>query len=153
MKYINTRENGYLSNFYLLQEPIIDDMGIKYWTVEHYYMANKSLDKNTRIAISVSINLNKDPRWVGFEAKKLGRKIKLREDWEDVKLQVMKDALIQKYKQPFFKQKLLETGDAILFESNDVFWGTGTDTHEGFGKNHLGKLLMSIRADLAGVYF
>ncbi|MBQ3449388.1 MAG: NADAR family protein, partial [Synergistaceae bacterium] len=49
-------------------------------------------------------------------------------------------------------QKLINTGERILIEGNDlgdVFWGI--DTATGEGENHLGKILMKIRGELAAM--
>lgn len=69
----------------------------------------------------------------------------MRSDWEDIKLQIMEDLLVQKFAYPELKEKLLQTGDQLLVEGNywgDTFWGV--DNKKG-GLNHLGKLLMKIR--------
>lgn len=45
---------------------------------------------------------------------------------------------------------LIATGDAILREGNhwgDRFWGV--DARTGEGENHLGRLLMELRAEIA----
>lgn len=68
----------------------------------------------------------------------------LREDWEDVKLEIMEAILYLKFTQnPDLKEKLLETKGHIEERNDwyDVFWGT----YNGEGENHLGKLLMKIR--------
>ena len=79
------------------------------------------------------------------ESKKLGRSILLREDWEDVKIPIMKDIVYTKFKQNFdICVKLVETGDEYLEEGNtwnDKFWGVCN----GDGKNILGIILMDIR--------
>lgn len=85
-----------------------------------------------------------------FDAAKMGRRRDLprREDWEEVKIGVMKEALIAKFTQhQDLKELLLSTGDAILIEhtSNDAFWA---DAGDGTGRNELGKLLMEVRAEL-----
>jgi predicted NAD-dependent protein-ADP-ribosyltransferase YbiA (DUF1768 family) len=78
------------------------------------------------------------------------------EDWDERKLYVMRDLLIQKFDpelNPENYEKLLETGDKYLEETNyweDVYWGvhkTGA-AEAGVGENHLGKLLMEIRDTL-----
>lgn len=81
------------------------------------------------------------------DAKRMGRGVTLRSDWEAVKLQVMEDLLRQKFSTPQMRGKLLATGDAELIEGNhwnDTFWGVC----RGKGENNLGKLLMKIREDL-----
>ena len=65
------------------------------------------------------------------------------------KLLVMETILKLKFggQHPFLTRALLETGTAELVEANtwnDTFWGVCNGT----GENHLGKLLMKIRANL-----
>ena len=81
-------------------------------------------------------------------AKRAGRRVILRNDWEDVKEQVMYEVCLAKFTQnPDLKQKLIETGDAILIEGND--WGDKCwGMVNGVGQNKLGKILMKIRDEL-----
>ena len=77
----------------------------------------------------------------------MGRQVKLRKDWEDIKLQVMENALRLKFQDSTLRKKLIATGDEELIEGNpweDRYWGVCN----GSGKNKLGKLLMKIRKDL-----
>jgi ribA/ribD-fused uncharacterized protein len=72
----------------------------------------------------------------------------LRSDWEEVKLQVMEEAVYAKFSQnQNLKKLLLSTGDEEIVENSprDSFWGVGKD---GKGHNHLGKILMKVRARL-----
>lgn len=85
------------------------------------------------------------------EAKRLGQKITIRPDWEDVKVSEMEKILISKFTlNEDLKAKLLETGEKYLEETNwwkDTFWGVCNDK----GENHLGKILMKIREQLKTV--
>jgi ribA/ribD-fused uncharacterized protein len=78
-------------------------------------------------------------------AKKLGRRLPLRPDWESVKLDLMKKFVIAKFvDHEVLAEKLLATGDEELIEDNywmDTFWGVC----RGVGDNHLGKILMQVR--------
>ena len=69
----------------------------------------------------------------------------LREDWETVKIDVMRDVLKSKFSlNSELREKLIATGDVELIEGNhwnDRFWGVC----RGKGQNHLGKLLMELR--------
>lgn len=81
------------------------------------------------------------------EAKALGKKIKIRPDWESVKLYIMESLVWNKFQDPVFGQKLTNTGDAMLIEGNwwgDRYWGVC----KGVGANHLGKILMNVRERL-----
>lgn len=81
-------------------------------------------------------------------AKQLGRRVKLRPDWESVKYDVMYEICLAKFSQhPDLRTKLIATGDAELVEGNawgDRVWGVCG----GVGENHLGKILMRIRKEL-----
>lgn len=83
------------------------------------------------------------------EAKKLGRKVTLRKDWESVKIKIMEEIVRAKFVQnPELAQKLIATGNAHLEESNtwgDKVWGTVN----GSGANNLGIILMKVRNELA----
>lgn len=82
------------------------------------------------------------------EAKRLGRRVHLRPDWESVKDQVMYDVCLCKFTQnPELLDKLFQTGCAELVEGNtwgDKVWGVC----DGVGENRLGKILMKIRGEL-----
>ena len=82
------------------------------------------------------------------EAKKLGRKIKLRSDWDHIKVSIMESLVRDKFNNSStLRIKLLETGDNELVELNswgDTFWGVCN----GKGENNLGKILMKIRAEI-----
>ena len=115
----------------------------KVWkTSEHYFQAQKfagtEYEEKVRLAHS--------PK----EAAELGRnrKFPLRKDWEEVKDDIMREALRAKFTQnKELKEILLETGDFHLVEhtSNDFYWADGGD---GSGKNMLGILLMELRKEL-----
>lgn len=82
------------------------------------------------------------------DAKRLGRKVSLRPDWEDVKEKIMYEICFNKFSgNEILRKKLINTGDALLIEGNtwgDREWGVCN----GFGKNKLGKILMKIRTEL-----
>lgn len=116
--------------------------GIVFPSTEHAYVAAKTLDIEKRKEIALVATAG--------QVKRVGRKMKLRPDWEEVKVDVMRDLLIQKFAQEPFRTQLLATGDAYLEETNtwgDVVWGVC----EGVGENKLGWLLMEIRAMLEGL--
>lgn len=131
-------ENYFLSNMFPCT---ISFEGLTYPSAESAFQAAKCLDPNDRIPFT---KLN------GYAAKKLGRKVALRADWESVKQDIMYQILKAKFSQREFKTQLLRTGDAELIEGNtwnDTFWGVNIRT--GKGRNHLGKLLMRVRNELA----
>ena len=126
-------EHDYLSNFYSC--PVEYD-GLTYQNTEAAFQAAKCVDRNEREKF-VSLSPG--------QAKKLGRKVDLREDWETVKIDVMRDVLKSKFSlNSELREKLIATGDVELIEGNhwnDRFWGVC----RGKGQNHLGKLLMELR--------
>lgn len=129
-------KNGFLSNFYV-STIYVDKKPFP--TVEHAYQSYKTLDESARELIRKS----KTPA----DAKKLGRCVALRPDWDNVKISLMKSFLKQKFENPFLSHKLLETGDAELIHKNtwnDRFWGVC----RGVGENWLGRLLMEVREEL-----
>lgn len=114
-------------------------MGVEFPTVEHAYQAAKSEHPLVRESFLQCATPG--------EAKREGRKVTVRRDWEQIKVSVMRNLLIQKFSDPELKQKLLDTAPNELIEGNwwgDKFWGVC----RGEGKNVLGKLLMSIRDGL-----
>lgn len=128
----------FLSNFYSL--PIEID-GKSYPTVEHYYQAMKAIDSGQQEWIRIA----KTP---GL-AKSLGKCCNLREDWEEIKFEVMERGLRAKFEDITLLQCLVLTDDEELIEGNnwgDTIWGV--DLKTGRGENHLGKLLMKIRDEV-----
>lgn len=129
-------EHAFLSNFY--PSPVTWD-GVTYPTVEHAFQAAKTHNQEDRLAILTAATPGR--------AKKLGRKVALRTDWEGIKLSVMRNLLEQKFKEDDLALWLAETDGEELVEGNhwgDTFWGVCG----GIGENHLGKLLMGIREGL-----
>ena len=126
-------EYFFLSNFY---EAPVTYCGITYKNNEAAFQAQKckSRDEQMRFA-------NLSPA----EAKKLGRRVELRKDWEDVKISVMREIVSVKFDQnPDLSKKLIETGDEYLEEGND--WGDRIwGTVDGKGANNLGRILMEER--------
>jgi ribA/ribD-fused uncharacterized protein len=125
----------FLSNFYPV-EVVLD--GVTYPTVENAYQAAKTLDLEKRQDF-----LDVLP---GF-AKRLGQRLGIRPDWNDVKLDIMTRLNEQKYMQPDLRKKLCDTYPQDIVEGNtwgDTFWGVC----DGKGSNHLGKILMAIRMQI-----
>jgi ribA/ribD-fused uncharacterized protein len=127
----------WLSNFW--PAPVVYE-GVQFPTVEHAYQAAKTKDEK---------------RWREFQlaktpgdAKRLGRTLVIRKDWERVKVGVMLELLRFKFgAHAELATKLLATKDAELIEANnwgDTFWGVW----RGKGHNQLGKLLMQVREEL-----
>lgn len=81
-------------------------------------------------------------------AKRLGRRVNLRKDWDNVKIEIMYEINIAKFTQnQDLNKKLIETKNARLIEGNnwnDTFWGVCN----GIGRNELGKILERVRSEL-----
>lgn len=127
----------FLSNMY---PTILEVDGEVYPSAEHAFQAMKCLDKDGRIAMSACRSAK--------EAKKAGRLVDLRPDWEDVKVDMMYKVLKAKFSDPELAQKLRDTEGNTLVERNtqgDDFWGVNT---KGQGRNMLGQLLMKVREEI-----
>lgn len=130
-------EYRFLSNFW---PAACEFEGVRYPSSEHAYQAAKSLDPAERSRIAALLTPS--------EAKKAGRALALRPDWETVKFDVMRACVRSKFAlNPDLAQRLLATGDALLEEGNT--WGDKTwGVVDGVGENRLGKILMDVRAEL-----
>ncbi len=128
---------AFLSNFFI--SPVMFE-GLKFRTSEHAFQAAKTLDPQERMRI---LNASSPGR-----AKRIGRSIKLREDWDDIKLRIMEEIVRDKfYRSKRLTRYLIKTKKLYLVETNhwnDTFWGVC----DGVGKNYLGKILMIVRNDL-----
>lgn len=139
---INNFKNKYffLSNFY--ESPITYN-GLTYRNNEAAFQAQKTLDDKVK---KMFIDLT------ALEAKRKGRRVKLRSDWESVKIQIMYEICAIKFQNNEELGKLLmDTKGQHLEEGNnwgDTFWGTVN----GKGMNNLGKILMNVRLQLFYFY-
>jgi N-glycosidase YbiA len=81
-------------------------------------------------------------------AKALGKRIELRKDWNDIKLDIMYKIVKNKFTQnPTLTKLLVDTNDKVIIEGNtwgDIYWGMC----KGKGENHLGKILMKVRKEI-----
>jgi ribA/ribD-fused uncharacterized protein len=128
-----------LSNFAPVK---IELNGLVFPTVEHAYMSAKSDDEEWKKFCSNSINKAGD-------VKRQSRNITLKENWNEIKLDVMTECVKQKFNQEPYRTKLLETGVQHIQEGNrwnDKFWGVCLKTNKG--ENNLGKLIMDICSKL-----
>lgn len=128
----------FLSNFY---EAPVEYGGLRYLNNEAAFQAQKCLTEEEKLAFT-ELPPNK--------AKRLGRQVTLRSDWEQVKVGIMEEIVRAKFTQnDDLRSRLLATGDAELVEGNnwnDTFWGVHLST--GKGENHLGQILMKVRSEL-----
>lgn len=115
--------------------------------MEHYYQAQKFAGKPEEEMIRC---LKKPGGAKGFAHAK---KHLWLSNWDDLKVDVMREAVHAKFFQSgFLARELILTGSAILIENSpsDDFWGTGSN---GKGKNMLGQILMETRENLRKVNY
>lgn len=127
---------GFLSNFHIC--PIVYD-GLKFTSSEALYQAGKCKIPSERILFQ-----SMSPG----HSKRAGRRVTMISNFDEVKITWMCRVLDAKFSQNLHLANLLEhTGQRELIEGNtwhDYFWGVCNGT----GENHLGKLLMELRASL-----
>ncbi len=148
MKYIKNftdDDTRFLSNFYPYKKDgtkydvdvYIVYNNIVFDCVENAYQAAKFLDIQKQKDFSSLTPYETKEYWID--------KTPENQNWEYIKLDIMKDLVFQKFNNSQqLKKMLIETGNAILEEGNtwnDTFWGIC----DGKGQNHLGKILMDIR--------
>jgi ribA/ribD-fused uncharacterized protein len=166
--YRHTDKWGELSNFYPLRSDVLYD-GREWPTSEHLYQALK-YDWSTAAGreyseiirrastpykaklLSHAKNLGGAAKWMAEVQTSIehGRRIgaKTRADWEQRKLRMMLEVLQWKFSVSVHcRDALLRTGTAQLEErsATDRFWGKNA---QGDGENHLGRMLMTVRAHL-----
>lgn len=128
----------FLSNFSYCD--LVMNNGMKFKTAEHAYQSFKTKDPSEFQQI-------KEADTPG-QAKRLGRHVNLKDNWEDIRVSVMRDVIAAKFEEgSSLADYLLDTGDEELIEGNnwgDKFWGQV----DGIGLNFLGKLLMERRVML-----
>lgn len=126
-------EYFFLSNFY---EFPIEYKGKKFASTEVAYQWAKTDDPEYKRLLEECTSSS--------ASKKLGKSCPLRDDWDDIKLSVMRELIYIKFVNTELTKQLKDTHDAELIEGNwwgDTYWGVC----KGTGKNHLGKLLMEVR--------
>lgn len=80
----------------------------------------------------------------GKDAKTIGKRIELVDNWEEIKFDKMVVSVFQKFLQnPELLQKLLDINGLIVEDNNhrDTEWGVCN----GVGENKLGRILTSVR--------
>lgn len=126
----------FLSNFYPVTLRDLEYPSITYGSVETAFQAAKTLSYEERKAFE-----SLSPR----EAKRLGRRVSLRPDWENVKEKIMETYLKQKFSIPMLRKRLEAIEDSIVEENTwgDRYWGCVN----GRGLNRLGALLEKIKKE------
>ena len=100
--------NRFLSNFYLLPEPL-EWEGQFYPTTEHAFQAAKTLDPALRKEIAEATGEGKPSPGL---AKWIGRRVAMRSGWDAMRIAVMEELLCLKFAHPRLGKLLLDTGDA-----------------------------------------
>jgi ribA/ribD-fused uncharacterized protein len=129
---------AFLSNFHPAPVSLDEDV---YPTVEHAYQAAKTLSPDERTKVRNASTPG--------QAKRMGRKVTFRSDFDLIKIDVMYNLLKAKFAWYDLQSFLMDTGSRELIEGNewgDTFWGV--DRRTGTGRNHLGKLLMRVRSEI-----
>ena len=147
------------SNMYTMPNWIEADCGVLVPTSEHAYMANRFLDMQLQLAIAAARGLPEETEIYkdGNAAKKLahefitaGAELVVKDDIARVGL--MKRVVLAKVEaNDEVRELLLKTGEVKIEEGNaweDTFWGI-SPPGSGNGQNHLGKILMQIRKEIA----
>ena len=137
--YTTNQPYGEFSNF---SKYGVELNGLWWKTTEHYFQAQKFTDPQYKENIRLAL----EPK----TAANLGRsrKIPIREDWEQIKDDIMRKAVMKKFKtHTKLRELLLDTGTEDIVENapGDYYWGCGAD---GSGKNKLGLILQEIRHEL-----
>lgn len=136
-------EYRFLSNFY--PSPMVID-GVSFSCNEQWYVFNKCRDAADQKAV---LKLNKPGAM-----KRFGSQQPVKHNWAEIKLDVMLRGLRAKFSQNAdLRARLVRTGTRQLIEGNwwgDTFWGVNYNAERGpvgEGQNHLGRLLMQVRAE------
>jgi len=132
-------EFHFLSNFY---PAVVEYRGRRWWTTEAAYQAMKTINEEEQ-------NMLQMVRAPAL-AKRLGKTVAVRRDWDEIKEAIMREIVQAKFDQnAFLQDMLLATEDAIIEEGNwwgDTFWGIC----KGQGLNKLGNILMELRDGYLG---
>jgi ribA/ribD-fused uncharacterized protein len=139
-----TGEYRFLSNFYLTP---VHFMGLEYPSSENAFQAMKTTDQKIRANIR---------SMTPAMAKRYGRTITLRPEWERDKDEAMLDIIRAKFTNPGLRAALSRTGTRYLFEGNnwhDRYWGIcdghcRTPHNLPEGQNKLGKILEQVRFEI-----
>jgi len=129
-------ENQFLSNFY---DYFMYFEGKFYKNSEAAFQAQKCIKEEYK---------NNFSTLSARDSKILGKQVELREDWEEVKDEIMYNVVKEKFRTINMARLLLATGEQELVEGNswgDTYWGKC----DGRGKNKLGHILMKVRQELA----
>lgn len=126
---------SFLSNFFISP---LEYQGLIFVASENAFQAAKTMDQEVRKQFC-----NMRPG----EAKRAGRALVLRPNWDTIRDGIMLDIVRSKFQNPTLAAMLYDTGTDYLIEDNtwgDTYWGQCG----GVGENKLGKILERIRFEL-----
>lgn len=128
----------------------------RYWhSIAHYYHFNKFdkaiskrailFSKTAKEAEEIGQKRYQVPKGIWQFFKQRGMNPGFKENWKELRYDVMKKAISAKvlYNYPVRKILFETDGNRLLVDVNSRYWG-----YQNNGKNKLGKVLMEIRADL-----
>ena len=148
MKIAFSRKNGIYPQFSNYYECTFEYDGIIWRSAEAAFQAQKTMNRSTRELFAT---------YTPGKAKKEGKRVPLRPDWDLVKFGLMYDICLQKFSQnEYLKQLLLSTGAALLVEDttgwHDNVYGCCNcfKCRDRISMNMLGVILMRVRNKLAG---
>lgn len=136
-------EDKFLSNFYIGNK--FDYNGLTFNNTEAAFQSQKDLKE-----------AEKFQSMTPGQAKKAGRKVHLRSDWDEVRDEIMIEVCVAKFTQDKeLGEKLKATGTKQVVEGNnhhDNYWGRcncpKSSCRNKRGKNTLGLILMLIRDEV-----
>lgn len=140
----------FLSNFYLAP---VSTKELVFPSVEHAFQFSKIINPTKE-----EIDFFTSPRTHPASAKHRGKTVKLRPDWEEVKVGLMELLVADKFlPTKGLAEWLIQTAPEKIIHGNshgDMFWGMIYSSQKGImvGENHLGKILMGVRTDLIKSY-
>ena len=141
-------------------EPILGFVG-EHAILSNFHAAHVTLEGRLCPDVETAYQAAKceDPAWrarvlaagTPGKAKRIARTAPIRTDWPEVRVEIMRSLLRQKFAWPHLSSALLATGDRELIELNhwgDRFWGVVRGEQGLEGANTLGRLLMQVREEL-----
>jgi ribA/ribD-fused uncharacterized protein len=152
-------EYFFLSNMYALHVPILALCGVKVPTSEHVYMSGRFKDPEIQLEVA-KVRAPRDvitPYAHGLAVKNFAHRLidqghEQLPNWDTSKLELMYTAVARKFfRNSDIAAALNATGNKELIEGNDWgdrFWGVDPVGSQN-GENHLGKILMQVRSELA----
>lgn len=130
-----------LSNMYD-NNIVVEYEGLVYNSSEAAYQSAKTLDMKKRKLFTTT-----NP----ILAKRMGGRLIMRPDWDDIKLEVMYDVVRDKfYRNIEMQEFLIKTFPKYIEENNywgDTFWGVCDEE----GENNLGRILMKVRDEIMNI--